>query len=170
MGILFWNFISQWGSCAQAKFPLIHSPTIQGFTVENTLREFPSMPKLSRVWQTQDGTSRVLFTLYSSRKWCTDRIWHGGRYTDWSMHPRWTNIYHQTEIPVPPWRLVLGFPHTTSTLTRLIWTTLGCATCCTWYDHPRWSCISRLTSHWWHWSWSVVILNSCPMLELMGSK
>ena len=46
------------------------------------------MPKLSSAWQTHGGTSRVLFTLYSSRKWCTDRIWHGDRYTDQSMHPR----------------------------------------------------------------------------------
>ena len=57
MGILSWNFISQWGSCTWAKYPLVHSPTIQQSTVESTLKEFPSMPKLSSAWQTHGGTN-----------------------------------------------------------------------------------------------------------------
>ena len=42
-----------------------------------------------------------------------------------------TGICQQTEIPVPQWELVLGFLCATSKWSRLIWTTLGCATCCT---------------------------------------
>ena len=36
----------------------------------------------------------------------------------------------------------------------------GCATCCTECDHPRQSCISRCTAHWWCWSWRGGILSS----------
>ena len=72
----------------------------------------------------------------------------------------WTGICQQTEILVPPWESALGGLCAMSKCSRLIWTTLGCVTCCTWCDHPRWSCISRITVHRWHWSWSVVVLNS----------
>ena len=64
----------------------------------------------------------------------------------------WTGICLQTEILVPPWKSVLDFPHTVSKWSRLIWTTLGCVTFCTWCDHPRWSCINMITVHRWCWS------------------
>ena len=60
---------------------------------------------------------------------------------------RQTDICQQTEILVPPRDCA------TSKCSRLIQTTLGCVTCCTWCDDPRWPCISRLTVHRWHWSW-----------------
>ena len=79
---------------------------------------------------------------------------------------RWSGSCQQTEILVPPWKSVLGYLYAVSKWSRLIWTTLGCVTYCTWCDHPRWSCISRLTVHRWHWSWSVV-LNSCQGYTLL---
>ena len=47
---------------------MVHFPTIQRSTIEITLKELPSMPKLSSAWQTHDGTSRVSFTLYFLQK------------------------------------------------------------------------------------------------------
>ena len=68
------------------------------------------MLKLSSDWQTQDGTSRVLFTLYSSKN---DVQTEDDIKADTQTNPcipdaRWTNICHQTEILVPPW--MLAFP------------------------------------------------------------
>ena len=67
-GTLFWNWFLQWDSCTRVRYPLAHSPTIQRSTIEVALKEFPAKLMLSSAWQTQDGTSAVLFTLYSSRK------------------------------------------------------------------------------------------------------
>ena len=68
--------------------PWPSSPPSTDPPTEIASKEFPSMLKLSSAWQTQVDTSTALFTLYPSRKWCTDRIWHGDKYTDQSMHPR----------------------------------------------------------------------------------
>ena len=71
--------------------PLPHHPRIQH---RGCIERVPPMLTPSSAWQTQDGTSTVLFTLYSSRKWCTDRIWHGDRYSDQFTHPRcWKDWY-----------------------------------------------------------------------------
>ena len=64
-------WLPQWGSCTWTKYPLVHSP-IQKSTIESTLVVSPSMPGIICVWQTCDGSSRVLFTLYLTRKLCAD--------------------------------------------------------------------------------------------------
>ena len=72
----------------------------------------------------------------------------------------WSCICQQPKIPVPPWKSVPVGSGATSMWSRSIQTTLGCATCCTWCDHPRWPCITRHTVHRWHWSWWGGIPNS----------
>ena len=47
-----------------------------------------------------------------------------------------TSTCQQTKILVPPWKLVLGGSGALSKWSRLIQTTLGCATCCTWCAIP----------------------------------
>ena len=53
----------------------------------------------------------------------------------------------------PPWKLVPGGLSAMSEWSRLIWAALGCVICWVWCDHLRWSCLSRCTTHRWHWSW-----------------
>ena len=89
-----------------------------------------------------------------------------------------SQICQQTKIPIPPWKLVPGGSGATSKWSRSTQTSLECATCCAWCDHPRQSCISRCTIHRWCWSQRGGISNSCnslsispcSMLELMGSR
>ena len=60
-------WLSQWGSWACTKYPLVHSP-IQKSTIESTSVVSPPMPRIICVWQTCAGSCRVLFTLYLSQK------------------------------------------------------------------------------------------------------
>ena len=61
------------------------------------------MPKLNSAWQTHDGTSRVLFTLYFPRNGVQTGY---NMETDMQTNPcipdtRWSGICQQTEILVP---------------------------------------------------------------------
>ena len=155
---------SLWGYCVGIYFTVgqLHagqiifgpSPTFQRSSIETTLKEFPSIPKLSSAWQTCDGISSV----YSH---CTSP--ENGVQAGYNVETDTQSNQcipdagqmgscQQTKIPVPPWKSVPGFSCATSKWSRLIQTTLECATCCTWCDHSRWSCTSRLTVHRWCWS------------------
>ena len=132
----------------------------------------PLNTKISGTLQTCDGISRV----YSH---CTYPESIVQTWYDMKTSPCIPDVRHpgtclQTEILVPPWESFLGFSCAISKWSRLIWTTLGCVTCCASCDHPRQSCISRLTIHRWCWSWSVDASNSChrcilPILLYVGT-
>ena len=50
--------------------------TTQRSTVESTLKEFPSMPKLNSAWQTHGGTSSVIHTILFQKMVCRQNmIW-----------------------------------------------------------------------------------------------
>ena len=74
------------------------------------------MLKLNSVWQTQDGTSRVLFTLSLPENGvqAEDDTEADTLTSPCIPDARWTDICQKIKILVPPWKLFLGFPHTTS--------------------------------------------------------
>ena len=136
-------------------------PTQQS-TSEVTLREFPWMLK-------QAVHGRHMMLLLECFLHCTSP--ENGIQTEHNMQADTeanlcipasgqSSMCQQTKILVPPWKSVLGGTGAMPEWSRSFWTTLGCATYCTWCDHPRWSCISRCTIHRWHMSWGGGIFNS----------
>ena len=142
------------------------SPLSLKSTIETTLRKFPRMPKwvvLGKLWMV---TVECVHTVLPQKAlYRLDMAWrpaHASQTLGGLVH-----TCLQTKILVPPQELVPGFLCAVSKWSRLIQTNLGCITCCTWCDHPRWSCISRCTVHRWQWSWSVVVLNTCHVCILL---
>ena len=151
------------------KYPLVHSlphPTIH---LRDYIEGIPLNAKVSSPWQTNNGISRV-------HSHCTspENSVQAGCHmqTDTQANQcipdaSWSSVCQQTKILVPPWEPVLGGSCATLKC-RLIWTTLGCVSCCAQSGHPRQPCISRLTIHRWHWGQCFQLLPwvcpSCPVL------
>ena len=153
IGILFWNFFLVGQLClGQIVFgPFPHHPKIHH---KDYIEGIPLNAKMRGALKACAGIIRV-YSHCTSPKNSVQAGYNmeGDTQTNQCIpDARWTGICQKTEIPVPPWELVLSFLCAMSKWSRLIQTTLGCATCCALCDHPRWSCISRLTVHRWCWS------------------
>ena len=134
----------------------------QESSLEVTLQEFPWM--LKWVMLGRHVMSQVEFVLHCTSQENSIQTKHNMQ-TDTQAKPCIPNagqssICQQTKILIPPWKLVPGGSSATSKQSKLIWTTVGCATCCAWFDHPRQSWLSRCTTHRWCWSWRSGIFNS----------
>ena len=88
-----------WGSWTWTKYPLVHSP-IQKSTIELTSAVSPPMPMIICVWQTCDGLSRVLFSLYLLKTVCRhDKMYnHMHRPPDQSKILGWVPFCHAAKF------------------------------------------------------------------------
>ena len=161
-GDCFGSFLSGWGVAIGPNVLQSTPFPTQQSTSEDTLREFLWMLKwvvLGRHMMVQvECVLHCTFLENSIQAECNMQI--DTQANTCIPDAIWSSICQQTKILVPLWKVVLGGSDAVSKWSRSIQTTLGCPTCCTWCDHPRWSCISRHTVHRWHWSWWGGIPNS----------
>ena len=123
----------------RAKCPSVHSLPYPIIHLRGYIKGIPLNAEVSSAWQTYDGASRVYITLYPPENGVQAQC---NMQTDTHANPcipdaSQSSICQPTKILIPPWKLVLGGSGAASKWSRSIQTTLGCATCWAWCDHPR---------------------------------
>ena len=162
-GYLFWKFCFLVGKLCLGQITFGPLPHCSKIHHRDYIERIPFNAQMGGAWQTFDGDSRVCSHCTSPESIVQTQ--YGMKTSPCIPDVRWPGTVLQTKIPVPPWEPVLSFLCVTSNWSRLIQTTLGCATCCTWFDHSWWSCISRLTFHKWHWSWKCCCSQLLPWVH-----